>query len=140
RLVVDLRGELQRAELRAATAEAELGTATAQTGQALSALATSTAAPLVRVAEARQTLEQALAATMDALREPTPERIARLSDFYAQQPLGEVRPELDHLASEGLHLGGRSGYQLDVREAESLGADRVLVHSQERWTYDEPDA
>jgi hypothetical protein len=89
---------------------------------------------------ARRTLEQALAATLEALRQPTPDRMAHLSSFYARQPLAEVRPELDYLAAGGLHLGGRSTYELDVREAEPLGAERVLIRTQERWTYDEHDA
>ncbi len=140
RLVQDLRDRLVVAERRAAVAEQALATATVQLATASAALATATAAPIARLAEARAALEQILQATLAAFRDPSPEQVAALSTLYDSQPLAEVMPEIDHLRSQGLRLGGRSGFVLDVREADVLGSDRARIRTQERWTYDELNA
>jgi hypothetical protein len=140
RLVTDLRERLQLAEGRAAAAESALGTATTQAATAIAALATSTAAPRARVDEARAAVEQILATTLEAYRDPSPERVAAVTQLYAPQPLSEITPEIDRLRSQGLHLGGRSGYQLEIPSADTLGEDRALVRTRELWTYDELNA
>ncbi len=137
RLVTDLRDRLVAAERRAVVAEGARQTAEEQAAAAVSALATTTAAPLARVTDARGALEQALATTFEALKDPTPEKIAAVSAAYASQPLVEVMPEIDHLRSEGLYLGGRSAYELNVLSVDALGEHQVLIRTNERWIYDE---
>jgi len=139
-MVTDLRARLQATERREATVQDALATATTQAATAVAALATATAAPQARLTEARAALEQILAATLEAYRDPSPERVSAATRFYASQPLGEIMPEIDRLRSMGLHLGGRSGYTLEVRSAETMGEDRAVIQTNERWTYDELNA
>ena len=69
--------------------------------------------------------------------EPTDQHL--LSDAFGPAALAIVRPEVEHLLSGALHLGGESGYDLTVLVADFLSADQAQVTTRERWTYDERD-
>jgi hypothetical protein len=128
---------LRVAELRAASADIAVQTVQAVAVAAVQARATATAAPATRLSEARAVLEQGLQTTFTAMQDPSAERVAAISTYYAAQPLREVMPEIDYLRSNDLHLGGRSAYDLDVQDASTLGDDRALFRTNETWTYDE---
>lgn len=140
RLVLDLREQVDEARNRAAVAEDALATATAAEASAALRSATATAFPLLLVGEAREALDRALKATLAALQEPVPARIEEVRALYASEPLAEVLPELEYLQRRELRLGERSGYEIQVHDAESIAADTVRLRTKERWTYDERDA
>jgi len=133
------------AEERAATLEAIV------TVQARTQDATATARALVGSPEAA--VDRSLNVLLAAERDPTQERLRALSDEFGPAALTVVRPEVEHLLSGGLHLGGDSAYELDVLViATPVPQDAVAtqtstptpghasVSTRERWIYDERTA
>jgi Tfp pilus assembly protein PilE len=123
----EARAEL--AETRAATAEAQL------TAQAEAQAATATA--LARVNSPEAAVDRSLSLLLAAEREPSPERLRALSDAFGPDALAVVRPEVEHLLSGGLHLGGSSTYELSVVATATPETDQAEVRTHERWIYDE---
>jgi hypothetical protein len=127
---------LRAAETRADQAEARAATAEALvTTQAQAQAATATA--LARATSPEAAVEHSLGLLLAAEREPSPERLRALSDAFGPAALAVVRPEVEHLLSGGLHLGGSSDYELTVLTTETPGPDQADVRTRERWTYDE---
>lgn len=131
------------AEERAATLEAVV------TVQARTQDATATALALVGSPEAA--VDRSLSMLLAAERDPTQERLRALSDAFGPAALTVVRPEVEHLLSGGLHLGGDSAYELDVlvvptrapeaaTESATPTPGQASVSTRERWTYDERNA
>ena len=120
-----------QAETRAATAEAVV------TVQAGSQAAISTALAYVNSPEAA--VDRGLRLVLAVEREPTEQRIRTLGDAFAPAALVVLRPEVEHLLSGGLHLGGDSGYEITVA-ATTRPPDQAQVRTRERWTYDERNA
>ena len=121
-----------QAEARAATAEAIV------TVQAGSQAATSTALAYVNSPEAA--VDRGLSLVLEAEREPTEDRLRALNDAFAPAALVVLRPEVEHLLSGGLHLGGDSGYEITVAGTVRPTPDQAQVRTHERWTYDERNA
>ena len=121
-----------QAEARAATAEAVV------TVQAGSQAATSTALAYVNSPEAA--VDRGLRLVLAVEREPTEQRIRALGDAFAPAALVVLRPEVEHLLSGGLHLGGDSGYEITVAAIARPTPDQAQVRTRERWTYDERNA
>ena len=129
---------LQASETRANQAEARAATAEAVvTVQARSQAATSTALAYVNSPEAA--VDRGLRLVLAVEREPTEQRIRTLGDAFAPAALVVLRPEVEHLLSGGLHLGGDSGYEITVA-ATTRPPDQAQVRTRERWTYDERNA
>jgi hypothetical protein len=127
---------LQGAEARAGRAEARAATAEAiVTAQARSAAATATAVAYANSPQAA--VQRSLEVVLAAEREPNDQRLRALNDALGQAALLVVRPEVEHLLSGGLHLGGQSGFELGVFETAFPSGDRALVRTHERWVYDE---
>jgi hypothetical protein len=127
---------LQASEARAGQAEARAATAEAVvTAQAHVQAATATALAYTSSPEAA--VDRSLTLILAAEREPTDQRLRALSDAFGPNALSVVRPEIEHLLSGGLHLGGDSGYDLSVLTTSSPGPDEAQVQTRERWTYDE---
>jgi len=127
---------LQASEARAGQAEARAATAEAVvTAQAQVQAATATALAYTNSPEAA--VDRSLSLILAAEREPTDQRLRALSDAFGPNALSVVRPEIEHLLSGGLHLGGDSGYDLSVLTISSPGPDEAQVQTRERWTYDE---
>jgi len=75
-----------------------------------------------------------------AERDPTEQRLKALNEAFGTAALGVLRPEIEHLLSGGLHLGGASGYEISVSGTSPSGPDQVQTRTRERWTYDERNA
>lgn len=118
-----------QAEARAATAEAVV------TVQAQSQLATATA--LAYVNSPAAAIDHDLALVLAAERDPNQDHLKALSDAFGPPALAMIRPEIEHLLSGGLHLGGDSGYQVSVLSTEAPSPDEVQLRTRERWVYDE---
>src|SRR5579864_91858 len=130
---------LQASEVRASEAESRAATAEAiVTAQAEIRAATATALAYAGSPEA--TIDRSLGLVLATEREPTDQHLRSLSDAFGPAALAVLRPEVEHLLSGGLHLGGQSGYDLTVVDAELPSADQAQVRTQERWTYDERNA
>ena len=130
---------LQASETRANQAEARAATAEAVvTVQAGSQAATSTALAYVNSPEAA--VDRGLSLVLAVEREPTEQRIRALGDAFAPAALVVLRPEVEHLLSGGLHLGGDSGYEITVAATARPTPDQAQVRTHERWTYDERNA
>ena len=121
-----------QAELRAATAEAIV------VAQTVMQSATATAVAYVSSPEAA--LDRSLSIVLQAEREPTDENLRALNQDLGPSALGFVRPEVEHLLSGALHLGGDSGYEREILATTMPAPDQATVHTRERWTYDERDA
>lgn len=121
-----------QAETRASTAEAIV------TAQALAQAATATA--LVQASSPAAAVDRSLSVLLAAERDPTEGRLRALTDTFGPPALAVVRPEVEHLLSGGLHLGGDSGYELTILDTTTQAADQAEVRSRERWTYDERTA
>jgi hypothetical protein len=129
-------GILQASEARADLAEARAATAEAVvTVQVQTQAATATALAYVNSPEAF--VDRSLGLVLAAERQPTEQRLKALNDAFGADALGVLRPEIEHLLSGGLHLGGGSGYELSVASTTPSGADQVQLRTRERWTYDE---
>jgi hypothetical protein len=127
---------LQASEARAVQAEARAATAEAVvTVQANMQAATATAVSYVGSPQAA--LDRSLALVLAAERDPTEERLKVLNSAFGPTALAVIRPEVEHLLSGGLHLGGASAYDLSVLSTSSPTPDQVQVRTRERWTYDE---
>jgi len=120
------------AEARAATAEAVV------TVQAQTQAATATA--LAYANSPAGAVDRSLSLVLAAEREPTEQRLKALNDTFGPAALAVIRPEVEHLLSGGLHLGGVSGYELSVLASANPSPDQVQVRTRERWTYDERNA
>lgn len=118
-----------QAEARAATAEAIV------TVQAQSQLATATA--LAYVNSPAATIDHDLGLLLAAERDPNQDHLKALNDAFGPPALAMIRPEIEHLLSGGLHLGGDSGYHLDVLSTEAASPDEAQLRTRERWIYDE---
>jgi hypothetical protein len=130
---------LQASEARADMAESRAATAEAiVTVQAQTQSATATALAYVNSPEA--TIDHSLGLVMAAERDPTEQRLKALNDAFGTAALGVLRPEIEHLLSGGLHLGGASGYEISVSSTTPNGPDQVQTRTRERWTYDERNA
>ena len=120
------------AESRALAAEVVL------TAQARAQAATATA--LAQTNGPETAVDRGLSVLLAAERDPSVERLRALSDTFGPAALSVVRPEVEHLLSGGLHLGGSSAYQLSVLASTTPAADEAAVRTRERWTYDERTA
>jgi hypothetical protein len=118
-----------QAEGRAATAEAVV------TVQAHTMSATATALSYVNSPQAA--LDRSLALVLAAERDPTDQQLKALNAAFGPTALAVIRPEVEHLLSGGLHLGGGSAYDLSVLDTSSPTPDQVQVRTREHWTYDE---
>jgi hypothetical protein len=130
---------LQASEARASQAEARAATAeAAMTAQAQIAAATATALAYASSPEAA--VDRSLSLVLAAERDPTEQRLRALNDAFGPAALAVMRPEVEHLLSGGLHLGGASGYDLTVLGTGYPNPDQAEVRTRERWTYDERNA
>jgi hypothetical protein len=118
-----------QAEVRAATAEALV------TLQARIQAATATALAYATSPEAA--VDRSLSLVLAAERDPTDQRLRALNDAFGPPALAVMRPEVEHLLSGGLHLGGASSYDLTVLATAYPSPDQAEVRTRERWTYDE---
>ena len=130
---------LQLSETRASAAEARAATAEAVvTAQAARQAATATAEAYANSPAAA--IDRSLNLVLTAEQQPTDQRLRALNDAFGPNALSVMRPEVEHLLSGGLHLGGQSGYELSVLDTSFPNPDAAQVHTQERWTYDERNA
>jgi hypothetical protein len=130
---------LQASEARAGQAESRAATAEAVvTAQAQVQAATATALAYTSSPEAA--VDRSLSLVLAAEKDPTDQRLRALSDAFGPEALSVVRPEVEHLLSGGLHLGGVSGYDLSVLNSTAPAPDEAQVQTRERWTYDERGA
>jgi hypothetical protein len=120
---------VEQAEARAATAEAVV------TAEAQTQAATATAVSYANSPQAA--LDRSLALVLAAERDPTEPRLKVLNTAFGPTALAVIRPEVEHLLSGGLHLGGGSAYDLSVLSTSSPAPDQAQVRTRERWTYDE---
>lgn len=126
-------------EARALQSEARVATAEAViTAQAQAQSATATALAYATSPEAA--IDRSLSLLLATERDPSDQRLRALSDAFGPAALAMVRPEVEHLLSGALHLGGRSGYELSVVSTALPTPDEADVHTRERWTYDERNA
>ncbi len=131
--------DLQATEVRASEAESRAATAEAiVTLQAASRAATATALAYAGSPEAA--IDRSLSLVLATEREPTDPHLRSLSDAFGPGALAVMRPEVEHLLSGGLHLGGESGYDLTVLTSDVPVPDQAQVRTRERWTYDERNA
>jgi len=130
---------LEASEARASHAEARAATAEAiVVVQAQTQSATATALAYANSPVA--TVDRSLSLVLAAEREPTEQSLKALNDTFRPAALAFIRPEVEHLLSGGLHLGGASGYELSVLASANPNPDQVQVRTRERWTYDERGA
>jgi heme exporter protein D len=130
---------LQVSEARARQAEARAATAEAVvTTEAEHQAATATALAYASGPEAA--VDRSLSLVLTAERDPTDEHLRAVNDAFGPAALGVMRPEIEHLLSGGLHLGGASGYDVTVLATAYPSPDQAQVHTLERWTYDERNA
>jgi hypothetical protein len=130
---------LQASEARADQAEARAATAEAiVTAQAQVQSATATALAYASSPEAA--VDRSLNMVLAAEQEPTEQRLRALNDAFGPGAMAFIRPEVEHLLSGGLHLGGASGYDVSVLTTANPSPDQAEVRTQERWTYDERNA
>src|SRR5207245_5275227 len=130
---------LQASETRASQAEARAATAEAVvTAQAQMQAATATALAYASSPEA--TVDRSLSLVLATERDPTDRRLRALADAFGPAALAVLRPEVDHLLSGGLHLGGESNYEVAVLATAYTSPDQAQVRTRERWTYDERNA
>jgi hypothetical protein len=129
----------QASEARAS--QAETRAATAEAAVALQAqLQAATATALAYASSPAAAVDRSLSVALAADREPSDERLRALSDAFAPPALAVIRPEVEHLLSGGLHLGGDSNYDLQVLGTEYPAPQEAQVHTRERWVYDERNA
>jgi len=127
---------LRATEARASQAEARAEVAEALvTAQAQAQVATATA--LQQASSPAAAVDRSLSVLLAAERDPSEERLRALNNTFAPAALAFVRPEVEHLLSGGLHLGGHSAYELTVLASDSPAPDQAEVRTRERWTYDE---
>jgi hypothetical protein len=130
---------LRASEARASQAEARAElTEALVTAQAQAQVATATA--LAQVSSPAAAVDRSLSVLLAAERDPSDARLRALNDTFAPAALAIVRPEVEHLLSGGLHLGGGSVYELSVLASNSPAPDQAEVRTRERWTYDERTA
>jgi hypothetical protein len=109
----------------------------------LTAVVRAQAASATALAQASQpetALRNALNLVLQAYREPTEAHLTALQAAFDPPALNIERPEAEHLISAGTHLGGQSGYQMQVTSTTPQGADRTQIETREQWIYDEVDA
>jgi hypothetical protein len=129
---------LEASEARASQAEARAATAEAVvTAQAQIQAATATAQAFANSPEAA--VDRSLRVVLAAEREPTDQRLRALNDTFGPTALAVMGPEVEHLLSGGLHLGGDSTYDATVLATAFTGTDQAQVRTRERWVYDERD-
>jgi hypothetical protein len=127
---------LQASEARVVQAEARAATAEAiVTVQAEMRAATATAFSYANSPQAA--LDRSLLLVLAAERDPTEERLKVLNTVFGPNAMAVIRPEIEHLLSGGLHLGGGSAYDLSVLGTSRPTSDEAQVQTRERWTYDE---
>lgn len=127
---------LQASEERAGQAESRAATAEAVvTAQAQIQAATATA--LAYTNSPAAAVSRSLSVVLAAEKEPTDQRLRALNDTFGPAALSVVRPEVEHLLSGGLHLGGDSSYDLSIVTTTAQGPDEAQVQTHEVWTYDE---
>jgi hypothetical protein len=125
------------AEARADAAEVQLADAQASLTALVHAVASVSA-----IAEANQpgaALHRYLDLVLLAYQQPTDARLKALADVFGPNALAVERPEAEHLISGAMHLGGDSGYTMDVLSTAANGPGMAQVRTHERWTYDEVD-
>jgi hypothetical protein len=126
------------AEARADSAEAQLADAQASLTALVRAVASVTA-----IAEANQpgtVLHRYLDLVLAAYQKPDDARLKALAEAFGPDALAVERPEAEHLISGAMHLGGASGYTMDVLSTNQTGPGQAEVRTHEQWTYDEVDA
>jgi hypothetical protein len=130
---------LRASEARADQAEVRVATAEAQVTAHVQAQA-ATATTLAYASSPEATVDRSLRVLLAAERQPSDQRLRDLGDAFQPAALAVVRPEIEHLLSGGLHLGGQSSYDLAVLATAMRSADAADVRTRERWTYDERSA
>jgi hypothetical protein len=121
-----------QAEARAATAEAVV---TAQVE-----MQTATAAALAYASSPEAAVQRSLKSLFAAEQDPTDDRLQTINETFGPAALVMVRPEVEHLLSGGLHLGGRSAYDVAIVGTTITSPTQAQVVTRERWTYDERTA
>jgi hypothetical protein len=130
---------LQASEARASQAESRAATAEALvTAQADIESATATA--LAYVNSPAAAVDRSLNLVLATEQDPTDQRLRALTDALGPPALTVIRPEVEHLLSGGLHLGGVSAYDLTVLAVNYPSDAEAQVHTLEHWTYDERSA
>jgi hypothetical protein len=127
---------LRASDARAGQAEARAATAEAFVVAQVQAQA-ATATALAYASRPEAAVDRSLSLLLAAEREPGDQRLRALSDAFGPAALAMVRPEVEHLLSGGLHLGGQSAYELTVLTTETPAPDEAQVGTRERWIYDE---
>jgi hypothetical protein len=130
---------LRASEARAAQAEARAATAEALVSAQVQAQAAAATA-LAYATRPEAAVDRSLSLLLAAEREPGDQRLRALSDAFGPAALVMVRPEVEHLLSGGLHLGGQSTYELTILATETPAPDEAQVGTRERWIYDERNA
>jgi hypothetical protein len=123
------------AEARAARAESSLTAIGVQ--RVAEAAGTATAVSLVN--EPQRALERVLGQLFGAFQDPTGDRYDQLTNLFSPTALQTLRPEADYLRANGQHLGGASTFKVDASAPQPVAPDRVQVHTNEQWLYDERD-
>jgi hypothetical protein len=129
-------GALRASEARTGQAEARAATAEALVAAQVQAQA-ATATALAYTTRPEAAVDRSLSLLLAAEREPGDQRLRALSDAFGPAALAMVRPEVEHLLSGGLHLGGQSTYELTVVATEMPAPNEAQVRTRERWIYDE---
>src|SRR5438105_2559163 len=138
-LVNQRESAFQASEARASEAESPAATAEAiDTAQA--ELRAATATGLAYASSPEATVNRSLGLVLVTEREPTDQHLRSLSVAFGPAALAVMRPEVEHLLSGGLHLGGQSGYDLTVLNTDQPDPGQAQVRTRERWTYDERNA
>jgi hypothetical protein len=141
------RARLAESELQPALARAEAAEARAVRAEAsLTALAevrvadaAATATVVAQANEPQRALERILGRLFAVYQDPTGTGYAQLSDVFSPDALQVVRNEADYLRVNGRHLGGASTFSVDAAAPQQESTDRVQIHTNERWLYDERD-
>ncbi len=127
------------AEARADAAETQVALAVASltaVGQS-NVAATATALAEANLPEA--SLRRALDLVFQAYREPTEGRLRAMSAAFGADALSFERLEAEHLISAGTHLGGISGFEMQVLSTNAPSPEQSQLRTRETWTYDEVD-
>jgi hypothetical protein len=102
--------------------------------------AAATATVVAQANEPQRALERILGRLFAVYQDPTGSGYDQLSDVFSPDALQVVRGEADYLRVNGRHLGGASTFNVDASAPQQESADRVQIHTNERWLYDERDA
>src|SRR5262245_11330988 len=122
----------QAGEVRVSQAEARVATAEAAL-DAMTRRQTATATAVAYATGPEAAVDRSLGIVLAAGQEPTDQRLRALNDVFAPPALTVMRPEVEHLLSGGLHLGGQSNYEVTVLATAYPSTDQAQVRARERW-------